>query len=465
ADMLRRAMGKKKPEEMAKQRAGFEQGAINRGVDGELAMKIFDLVEKFAGYGFNKSHSAAYALVSYQTLWMKTHFPAPFMAAVMSADIDNTEKIVTLVDECGNMGIDLLPPDVNAGQYKFTVNEQDQIVYGIGAVKGVGEGPIEAIIAARKEGGVFIDLFDFCARLDLNKINKRVLEKLVKAGAMDSLGPKKVLDGKEVPHRAVLFETLPEAIKAADQHAKAQAVGQNDLFGLINEESEDTRQAFKDVPMWAEEVWLNGEKETLGLYLTGHPINRFLAEIKHYATGRLVSLQPTSKDKTTVAVGLVLGVRVMVNKRGRKWALVTLDDKSARMDIRLFPDDYDNFAEMLVSDAILVCSGQVSFDEYSGGITMTARDIMTVADARENYVTSVDVNVNKTKAGEDFIRKFADVLTPYKEGTCPIRLFYQRDEAKAMLELGVQWRVTPADPLLHALKTLLGDGDVTLRFK
>jgi DNA polymerase-3 subunit alpha len=465
ADMLRRAMGKKKPEEMAKQRAGFEQGAIDRGVDGELAMKIFDLVEKFAGYGFNKSHSAAYALVSYQTLWMKTHFPAPFMAAVMSADIDNTDKIVTLVDECGNMGIDLLPPDVNAGQYKFTVNEQDQIVYGIGAVKGVGEGPIEAIIAARELGGEFSDLFDFCARLDLKKINKRVLEKLVKAGAMDSLGPKKIINGKEVPNRAVLFETLPEAIKAADQYAKAQAVGQNDLFGLINEEPEDTRQAFKDVPMWAEEVWLNGEKETLGLYLTGHPINRFLSEIKYYASGRLVSLQPTSKDKTTVAVGLVLGVRVMVNKRGRRWALVTLDDKSARMDIRLFPDDYDKFAELLISDAILVCSGQVSFDEYSGGITMTARDIMTVADARENYVTSVDINVNKTKAGKGFIEKFTEVLTPYKDGTCPVRLFYQRDEAKAMLELGVQWRVTPADPLLHELKTLLGDGDVTLRFK
>jgi len=465
ADMLRRAMGKKKPEEMAKQRAGFEQGAVNRGVDGELAMKIFDLVEKFAGYGFNKSHSAAYALVSYQTLWMKTHYPAPFMAAVMSADMDNTDKIVTLVDECGNMGIDLLPPDVNAGAYKFTVNEQEQIVYGIGAVKGVGEGPIEAIIAARQEGGAFVALFDFCARLDLKKINKRVLEKLVKAGAMDSLGPKHMVNGKEEPNRAALFETLPEAIRAADQHAKAQAVGQNDLFGLINEEPEDTRQAFKEVVPWAEEVWLNGEKETLGLYLTGHPINRFLAEIKHYATGRLVSLQATSKDKTTVAVGLVLGVRIMVNKRGRRWALVTLDDKSARMDIRLFPDDYDNFAELLVSDAILVCSGQVSFDEYSGGLTMTARDIMTVADARENYVTSVDVNVNKTKVGESFISKFTDILTPYKDGTCPIRLFYQRDEAKAMLELGVQWRVTPADPLLHELKTLLGNEDVTLRFK
>ena len=230
--MLRRAMGKKKPEEMAKQRAGFEQGAIDRGVDGELAIKIFDLVEKFAGYGFNKSHSAAYALVSYQTLWMKTHFPAPFMAAVMSADMDNTEKIVTLVDECSNMNIDLLPPDVNAGQYKFTVNDDNQIVYGIGAVKGVGEGPIEAIIAARQVGGPFIDLFDFCARLDLKKTNKRVLEKLIKSGAMDALGPtyKLTSDGKDLPHRAALFETLPEAIKAAEQHAKAESLGQNDLI-------------------------------------------------------------------------------------------------------------------------------------------------------------------------------------------------------------------------------------------
>ncbi|WP_076419786.1 DNA polymerase III subunit alpha [Colwellia sp. UCD-KL20] len=455
ADMLRRAMGKKKPEEMAKQRAGFEQGAINRGVDGELAMKIFDLVEKFAGYGFNKSHSAAYALVSYQTLWMKTHYPAPFMAAVMSADMDNTDKIVTLVDECGNMGIDILPPDVNAGHYKFTVNEDNQIVYGIGAVKGVGEGPIEAIIKARREGGPFVDLFDFCARLDLKKTNKRVLEKLIKAGAMDNLGP----------HRAALFETLPEAIKAADQHAKAQALGQDDLFGLINEQPEDTRQAFKAVTQWPEEVWLNGEKETLGLYLTGHPINRYLSEIKHYASGRLVSMQPTNKDKTTVAVGLVLGVRVMVNKRGRRWALVTLDDKSARIDIRLFPDDYDTFAELLVTDAILVCSGQVSFDEYSGGITMTARDIMTIADARENYVTSLDIHVKRAAIANNFIEKFSQVLSPFKDGTCPVRVFYQREEAQGMLELGVQWRVTPEDVLLHELRTLLGEECLALQFK
>jgi len=467
ADMLRRAMGKKKPEEMAKQRTGFEKGAIDRGVDGELAMKIFDLVEKFAGYGFNKSHSAAYALVSYQTLWMKTHFPAPFMAAVMSADMDNTEKIVTLVDECGNMGIDLLPPDVNAGHYKFTVNDKDQIVYGIGAVKGVGEGPIDAIITARKNGGKFTDLFDFCARLDLKKTNKRILQKLIKSGAMDSLGPyyQQNKTTQQGTNRASLFEALPEAIKAAEQHAKAESLGQNDLFGLINDEQTDSRQSFKSVKPWTEESWLEGEKETLGLYLTGHPINRYLSEIKKYASNRLVGMQPTGRDKQAIAVGLVIGVRVLVNKRGRRWALVTLDDKSARMDIRLFPDDYDRFAELLVNDAILVCSGQVSFDDYSGGNTMTARDIMTVIDARENYLSSIDINLNKSTIADDFIEQFSKVLTPYKEGICPVRVFFHREEAQALLELGVQWRVTPADLLLNELRALLGEEQVALQFK
>lgn len=455
ADMLRRAMGKKKPEEMAKQRAGFEQGAVDNGIDGELAMKIFDLVEKFAGYGFNKSHSAAYALVSYQTLWMKAHHPAPFMAAVMSADMDNTDKIVTLVDECKNMGLTLLPPDVNSGLYKFTVNENNEIVYGIGAIKGVGEGPIDAIIAAREEGGPFADLFDFCARVDIKKTNKRVLERLVKAGAMDNLGP----------HRAAMFETLTEAIRAADQHAKAQALGQHDLFGLINEEPDDTRQAFKEVPLWPEEVWLDGERETLGLYLTGHPIDRYLKESKRYATSRLVGMQPTSRDGSATAVGLVIGVRVLVNKRGRRWALVTLDDKSARIDVRLFPDDFDKFQDILVKDAILVCSGQVSFDDYSGGITMSGRDIMTITDARENYLQSIDLTLDRNIITDKFFEQFNQVLSEYKDGTSPVKVHYLRDEAQATLELGVQWRVTPADKLLHQLKLLLGEDNVALHFK
>ncbi len=373
ADLLRRAMGKKKPEEMAKQRAVFEEGAKGNDIDPELAMKIFDLVEKFAGYGFNKSHSAAYALVSYQTLWLKAHYPSEFMAAVMSADMDNTDKIVTLVDECNRMGIVILPPDVNEGKYKFTVNKEGHIVYGIGAVKGVGEGPIDAIIEAREENGFFTDLFDFCAKVDLKRINKRVMEKLVLSGALDNLGP----------HRACLMATLPEAMAAAEQHAKAESFGQSDMFGLLSTEPEQVNQSFVEVPEWPEKQWLEGEKETLGLYLTGHPINQYRQELSHYCKGRLVDLKPTGKDGSAMAVGLVLAVRVLVNKKGKRWAIATLDDKSARVDARFFPDMFEKYEQMLQTDQILVVSGQVSFDDFSGGNTITVRDAMDIASARE----------------------------------------------------------------------------------
>ncbi|MGO1298419.1 MAG: DNA polymerase III subunit alpha, partial [Vibrio sp.] len=255
ADMLRRAMGKKKPEEMAKQRAIFQQGAEDNGIDGELAMKIFDLVEKFAGYGFNKSHSAAYALVSYQTLWLKTHFPAEFMAAVMTADMDNTEKVVGLVDECARMKISVLPPDVNVGLYRFTVDDDGAIVYGIGAVKGVGESPIDAILEAREKGGYFKDLFDFCARVDLKRVNKRVIEKLILAGALDRLGP----------HRAAMMASVEEAVKSAHQFHQAESFGQTDMFGVLMDAPEEVEQKYIQVPKWPEKVWLEGERDTLGL--------------------------------------------------------------------------------------------------------------------------------------------------------------------------------------------------------
>lgn len=253
ADMLRRAMGKKKPEEMATARCVPRRGGEN-GVDGELAMKIFDLVEKFAGYGFNKSHSAAYALVSYQTLWLKTHYPAEFMAAVMTADMDNTEKVVGLVDECKNMGLTVLPPDINSGLYRFNVDDNGAIVYGIGAIKGVGEGPIEAILEARNKGGYFKDLFDFCARIDLKKVNKRVIEKLILAGALDRLGP----------HRAAMMASVDDAVRAASQHHQAEAFGQADMFGVLTDAPEEVEQKYTQVPEWPEKVRLEGSARRLG---------------------------------------------------------------------------------------------------------------------------------------------------------------------------------------------------------
>ena len=454
ADLLRRAMGKKKPEEMAKQRAVFEEGSKGNNIDPDLAMKIFDLVEKFAGYGFNKSHSAAYALVSYQTLWLKVHYPAEFMAAVMSADMDNTDKIVTLVDECNRMGIEILPPDLNTGKYKFTVDSEGRIVYGIGAIKGVGEGPIEAIIEARESQGAFTDLFDFCAKVDIKRVNKRVLEKLVLSGAMDNLGP----------HRAAIMASLPEAIAAADQHAKAESFGQSDMFGLLTTEPEAVEQAFADVPLWPEKVWLDGEKDTLGLYLTGHPINQYASELRHYSDGRLVDLKPTGKDVMATAAGLVLGVRVMTNKKGRRWAIVTLDDKSARMDVRFFPDLYEEFESVLETDRILLIKGQVSFDDFSGGNTITARDVMDIVQAREKNAKALALNLDTTAFTDKTIASLQTIMQPFTGGSCPVQLHVVHPDAEAILTCGAKWYVTPQDQLLHELKQNLGEQSVTLCF-
>jgi DNA polymerase-3 subunit alpha len=454
ADMLRRAMGKKKPEEMAKQRAVFEEGAINNGVDGELAMKIFDLVEKFAGYGFNKSHSAAYALVSYQTLWLKKHYPAEFMAAVMTADMDNTEKVVGLVDECFRMKLKVLPPDINAGLFRFNVNDEGAIVYGIGAIKGVGEGPIDAIIEARNKDGYFRDLFDFCARIDLKKVNKRVIEKLIMAGALDKLGP----------HRAALMASLNDAVKAASQHHQAEAFGQGDMFGVLTDAPEEVEHKYTQVPAWPEKVWLEGERETLGLYLTGHPINAYLKELTKYTSCRLKDATPTRRDQSLTVAGLVIAARVMTTKRGTRIGIMTLDDRSGRMEVMLFSDALDKYAELLEKDKIVVVSGQVSFDDFNGGLKMSVREVMDLDQAREKYVRNLSISLSDTQITADFFERFSNILTPHRAGSVPVNVYYQRSDARAKLTLGTEWRVTPTDALLDELKQLLGKDQVELEF-
>ncbi|WP_430247677.1 DNA polymerase III subunit alpha [Providencia sp. PAZ2] len=455
ADMLRRAMGKKKPEEMAKQRSVFEEGSIKNGVDGELSMKIFDLVEKFAGYGFNKSHSAAYALVSYQTLWLKAHYPSEFMAAVMTADMDNTEKVVGLVDECWRMGLKVLPPDINSGLYHFHVNDEGEIVYGIGAIKGVGEGPIEAIIEARQQGGIFKEIFDLCARVDIKKINRRVMEKLIMAGAFDHLGP----------HRAALMSSLEDALKAADQHAKAEAIGQGDMFGVLAEAPEQVESSYASVPKWPEQVVLEGERETLGLYLTGHPITRYLSEIERYTNGlRLKDVNPTPRGQVTTVVGLVLSAKVITTKRGNRIGICTLDDRSGRLDIMLFSDALDKYQHMLEKDNILIATGQVSFDDFNGGNKMTVRELMDIGEAREKYARGLAISLSDKQINDQLLNRLRNALEPHRSGTIPVHLYYQKDDARAKLKFGVVWRVTPVDPLLNDLRTLLGSEQVELEF-
>ncbi|NBI42091.1 DNA polymerase III subunit alpha [[Haemophilus] felis] len=455
ADLLRRAMGKKKPEEMTAQRAIFEKGAIQKGVDGELAMKIFDLVEKFAGYGFNKSHSAAYALVSYQTLWLKTHYPAEFMAAVMTSEMDNTDKIVALYDECLRMGLKVSPPDINTGKHHFSVNDHGEIVYGIGAIKGVGEGPIEALVSARNEGGIFSDLFDLCARVDLKKINRRTFESLILSGAFDKLGP----------HRAALSKNLEDALKASDQHAKDQAIGQEDMFGVLTESVEDIEKAYANTPMWSEKIILDGERETLGLYLTSHPISRYLDELSHYCSYRLKDISPSGRNQSVTVSGLITSARFVVTKKGNRLGIATLDDRSGRLDITLFGETLEKFADKLQKDAVVIVSGSVSFDEYSSGMKMTVRELMSLDEARSRYAKNLSICLEQQQSTPDLLKKLQDILQPYVGGTLPIVVYYSTPKAIATAKMGVEWSVTPSDDLLAELVNLLGNSAVELTFK
>lgn len=465
ADVLRRAMGKKKPEEMAKQRSSFEEGAKSKGVDPELAIKIFDLVEKFAGYGFNKSHSAAYALVSYQTAFLKTHFPAEFMAATMSSELQNTDKIVIFIEECRAMKLDYRLPDVNEGEYMFTVNREGAIVYGLGAIKGLGEGPIESIIAAREEGGAFKNLFDFCERTDLRKVNKRAMEALIRSGSFDSLGV----------DRAVLLASMPEAVKAAEQSAGNRDAGIMDLFGDVvpMDDDSDVYAEYQRVKPLTPKEKLGGEKDTLGLYVTGHPIDEYEKELRQFVRNRIVDLKADFNNQ--MMAGLVVGLRTMKNKRGETMAFVTLDDRSARIEVTLFADAYEEAREKISKDAILVVEGQVTFDDYSGQLKVRGKSVRTLLDARQSSVKALSLSLHDTDFNhcdtarngtprQSFTQQLQQLLQPSLNGTCPIKVEYSRQDAKAQIKLGAEWYVQPSDDLIQRLKDRFGNDNVRLDF-
>ncbi len=469
ADMLRRAMGKKKPEEMAKQRSVFEEGAKGQGVDPELAIKIFDLVEKFAGYGFNKSHSAAYAIVSYQTAWLKAHYPAHFMAATMSSDMDKTDKVVTFIEECRTMKLKLLPPDVNSGEFHFTVDDDGRIIYGLGAIKGLGEGPVESIIAARNEGGPFKDLFDFCARVDPRKVNKRALEAIIRSGAADRLGPTYNAHDHLIDHdRAVMFASMGEAVKTAEQAAANSNAGMMDLFGAVIAEEQSTKDVYADFRRsrsWTMKERLNAEKETLGLYLTGHPIDEYESELEHLVSSRIANLKP-EKGNQTIA-GLIISQRVVKTKRGDNMAILTLDDRTGRMDVTVFAETFNNSRDLLQKDGLFIVSGQVRYDDFSGMLKMSAENVRLLADVRQEKVRELLLELESGVLPSGFAREFAEILEPYRQSPqqdarCGLVIDYLRSDARAQLRLAPQWNVRPEDELLQRLRDAYGNTRVRL---
>jgi len=457
ADMLRRAMGKKKPEEMEKQRTIFTEGCKKNNIDVDTATGIFDLMEKFAGYGFNKSHSAAYALVSYQTAWLKAHYPAEFMAAVMSADMDNTEKVVILVEECEHMQLKLHPPCVNRCERHFRAVDDRKLNYGLGAIKGLGEAAIEVIVKERSENGKFADLFEFCKRVDLKKVNRRALETLLRCGALDSLGP----------NRATMMNSLSTATQMADQHTKNAAAGMSDMFGFAAEEAADKTEAqWVEVPEWDDKIRLKAEKDSLGVYLTGHPVDMYLPELKQFTSSRIAKLQSDKSLKVTVA-GLLVGMRVIKTKRGSNIGILTLDDKSGKLDVALFSEALETYRELLVMDSVVVVSGEVSLDDFSGGLRMQGKEMYDMDSARDHFSRRLIIRLTDTQIGQTAqttVQNMANILRPYQVGKCPVFVRYSTKKAYAGLRFGEEWRIKPAEDLIIQLKTLLGEEAITLEF-
>ena len=446
---------------MAKERKTFVDGATGHGIDAALAENIFDLMEKFAGYGFNKSHSVAYALLAYQTAWLKAHYPAAFMAAVLSADMQNTDKVVTLIDECRAMKLEIVPPDVNRGEYRFSVAGETEIIYGLGAIKGLGEGAVENIIAARASGGAFQDLFDFCACIDGRKLNKRALEALIRAGALDGIGPA----GSAGYRRGVMLAAMDEAMRAAEQHNRNLDSGMGDLFGAVAGQGADkvSYSGYRDARQLSGKERLQGERDILGLYLTGHPIDDHIDELSRLAAGRINRLKP-SRDTQSVA-GLVVDLRLMKTRRGDTMAFVILDDRSGRLEVALFAEPYRQYREKIVKDALLVVEGVLSEDDYTGGLKMRAERVVTLYEARAARLERLVVDMDGDRMGSRGVDALAAILSPYRSGPCPLHIRLRRAGAAGEVALGADWTVRPEDDLIHKLRDNFGPDSLSLHYR
>ena len=451
ADLLRRAMGKKKPEEMVKQRQIFIEGAAKKDIDAATANHIFDYMEKFAGYGFNKSHAAAYALVAYQTAWLKAHYPAEFLAAVMSSEMQNTDNVVFLIDDCRHNGLEVLPPSVNMSLYHFHASDERTIVYGLGAIKGVGEQAMQSVIDSRQKEGPYRDLFDFCHRIDLKKINKRTLEALIRAGALDCLGIE----------RSSLMAQLPEAVQAAEQARSNRETGIMDLFGEVEELQ---RKPAKPVKPWSDEVRLKGEKDTLGLYLTGHPIDVYRNELKAFIPSKINELTPTRRGVTTVFAGLVVDVANFPNRM-----VITLNDGTARIEVSANHERFQRFKDIVHTEKVVVIEGEIyereGFDRPMGRLTKA----FSLNEIRQKRANSIQIHLQPEHLSKTLSQDLQNMLLPYcNVDLCthiPVLLHLDYAYATAELHLGIQWKIAPLDEALVKLRDYFGKESLHIEYQ
>jgi len=475
ADLLRRAMGKKKPEEMAQQREKFMAGALQHGTTQERAGSLFDMMEKFAGYGFNKSHAAAYALVAYQTAYLKANHPAAFMAATLSGDLDNTEKVSIFYADALQQNIRVLLPDVNSSGYAFSPVDERTIAYGLGAIKGTGESAINSVVKARASGA-FKDLFDFCRRVDKRAVNRRTVEALIKSGSFDSINN----------HRAALMASVDAALTSADQQARA--INQNSLFG--NDEADAVLLVqTADVPRWSLREQLAHEKASLGIYLGGHPFQEYAAELAQFIKLKLADLTPqyvepknisggngtggksygdnngsghyAKRGIPVVLAGIVSGIRIQQTRRGRM-AVITLDDGSAQIEMTVFNEEYERSRPWIREDELLLVRGKATLDEYSGSVRVSGEELFDLASARSTFAKRMELNI-RADSGIS-VPQLVEVLQPYREGKCPLVLNYSNGSGSVPLKLGETWRVTPHQDLMRDLEKLLHKQNVKIAY-
>lgn len=452
ADLLRKAMGKKLPEEMAKQSKTFITGAVERGVKKHIAENIFNLMDKFAGYGFNKSHSAAYALLSYQTAWLKTHYPAAFLAAALSAELDNTEKVVILLDNCRLMGIGVRPPRINESHYAFKVCGEREIFYGLGAIKGVGKNVIEAVVSAR-ENGCFTDLFDFCKRMDPRFLNKRIVEAFIKSGAMDDIGS----------NRATMMESTAVALQAVDQQKRDHSSGQFDMFGV---DDSSIAHPVEDCTLeeWSEEDRLIGEKQVLGLYLSGHPYNQYKTEFRNINPRNIEDLD-LSKPRNGVFAGIVVTIRTNITRRG-KMAFVVLDNAANRVELRLNSDQCTAYHDKLKEDALLIAVGELSRDELTGNCQMRVSKLFSIEEIRAECLGGLVLAWQEQNLEDGSVNTLKDLLRDFRGGSTQMEVRFTRREGESgMIRFSDSWRISPDGGLIAELKRLYGEDAVIFNYE
>ncbi|MBI4773987.1 MAG: DNA polymerase III subunit alpha [Deltaproteobacteria bacterium] len=452
ADILRRAMGKKKPEVMAKERVRFMAGAAQKRIDRDKAAKVFDLMEKFAGYGFNKSHSAAYGLIAYQTAFLKAHHPVEFMTALLTCDMNNTDNVVKFISECREHGIPVLPPDVNESRKEFTV-VGDRIRFGLAAVKNVGSGAIDSIIECREEKGSYKSIFDFCERVDLRRVNRRVIESLIKAGAFDSFGAR----------RSQLMAAMDDAMERAQSIHRDRAEGQMNLFTFLQEEAGQERMdpELPAVEEWSERRKLTFEKEALGFYITGHPLDRFREEIRLFGTTDSARLKERIENDQVRMAGVCASVKTINTKKGDRMAFVTLEDEQGAVELVVFSDVYQNCIEVLEKDDPVLVSGKVSKDDK--GEKIICADILPLSEVRERFTSQVDIELDGDKLTTEQLWALKDIMDAHRGGCKTYIRLKTPHDGELVFALPQQLWIAPDRELVREVNGFLGYNAVRAR--